>query len=104
MKVEGDCYLAAARFLVSLGVDTDARLVHGEVTGQGDVAGIRYGHAWVEINGSVIDPSNGRKLCVERERYYQLGKIDPSEVRSYSCHELLRATANSGHYGPWENP
>lgn len=86
MKAEGDCYFAAARFLLSLGVDTDARLVHGEVTGQGDVAGVRYGHAWVEINGFVIDPSNGRKLCV----------LPTREDRSHRGAELFLPRIASG--------
>jgi hypothetical protein len=104
VKADGDCYPAAARFLLSLGRNTDARLVHGVVSGQGKLAGVRFGHAWVEINGWVIDPSNGKKLCMARDRYYQLGKIDPSQSRSYSYQEVLRATVQSGHYGPWESP
>ncbi len=100
---EGDCYVAASRFLLMLGSGANAHLVHGEVEGQGRIAGVRYGHAWVEINGAVIDPSNGRNLCMNRERYYRIGKIAAAKVRRYSFREMVEATAQFGHYGPWEN-
>ena len=84
---------------MSLGGGTDAHLVHGEVGGQGKLDGVRYGHAWVEINGSVIDPSNGRTICMKREAYYALGKVDA--VRRYSFQETIRQMADTAHYGPW---
>jgi hypothetical protein len=103
ISANGDCYCAAARFLLDLGSSSNARLVHGEVRGQGSLAGFRFGHAWVEINGWVIDVSNGRNLCMQRSQYYATGQIDPMQVRSYSCTEVILLTSRFGHYGPWEN-
>lgn len=104
LTAEGDCYMAAARFLLSLGTRSDARLIHGTVTGQGKVAGIRYGHAWVEINGFVLDPSNRRMVCIQREEYYRVGKVAPGSLRRYSCRETLAMMNQFAHYGPWELP
>jgi hypothetical protein len=101
MRTGGDCYRAAARFILSLGADTDACLVHGEVSGQGKLAGRRYGHAWVEINGVVIDPSNGRAICMGRVQFYELGKIAGRQVRRYCWKEVIRELGSSAHYGPW---
>jgi len=103
MEGGGDCYAAAARLLLMIGSEANAHLVHGEVEGQGEFAGVRFGHAWVEINGAAIDLSNGRRLCMDRGQYYRLGKIDATKARRYSFTEMVEATAQFGHYGPWEN-
>ncbi|MEI6035676.1 MAG: hypothetical protein WCS65_15535 [Verrucomicrobiae bacterium] len=75
-------------------------LAHGEVTGQGPIAGIRYGHAWAEIGDAVVDPSNGRIVCARKDAYYALGKITGGVVR-YSPEEARRMMLETLHYGPW---
>jgi len=100
----GDCYEAAAHFVIGNARCPGIRLVHGEVTGQGKIAGIRYGHAWVELGDAVIDPSNGRKICMRKADYYELGKITGGVVR-YSPGEARHMLVETLHYGPWsESP
>ena len=73
------------------------------MTGQGPIAGIRYGHAWAEIGDAVIDPSNGRIVCGRKDAYYALGKITGCVVR-YSPAEARRLMLETLHYGPWKSP
>ena len=101
--MKGDCYAAAARFVIGNARCPGIMLVHGEVTGQGPIAGIRYGHAWVEIGDAVIDPSNRRIVCARRDAYYAIGKITAS-VSRYSPQEARRLMLKTLHYGPWEEP
>jgi len=98
--VKGDCYEAAARFVIGNSRCPGIVLVHGEVTGQGPIAGIRYGHAWAEIGDAVIDPSNGRIVCDRKDAYYCIGKI--SSVVRYSAEEARQSMLETLHYGPWE--
>ena len=101
--MKGNCYEAAARFVIGNARCPEIRLVHGEVTGQGPIAGIRYGHAWVEIGDAVIDPSNGRIVCARKDAYYAIGKITGG-VALYSPAEARRLMLETLHYGPWETP
>jgi hypothetical protein len=95
----GDCYEAAAKLLLFGNMPLDARLVHGNVIGQGPVAGIRYGHAWVEIDDIVFDHSNGRRVVMRREEYYRLGQI--KRVRRYHPIDARIKLMTRLHYGPW---
>jgi len=76
-------------------------LVHGLVTGQGSVAGIRFGHAWVEVGGMAIDPSNGRLLSFRCEFYYLIGQIRESELTRKKRDETRAKLIHFLHYGPW---
>jgi len=97
----GDCYEAAAKFVLSQAKRQGIRLVHGEVTGTGGAAlGLRYGHAWVELGGAVIDPSNGRCLVATRRDYYAAGKV--GAIRAYTPEEAIAFMLDTKHYGPWE--
>jgi len=101
--MKGDCYQAAAQFVIGNARCPGILLAHGEVTGQGPIAGIRYGHAWAEIGDAVIDPSNGRIVCARRDAYYAIGKI-AEKVARYSPHEARKMMLETLHYGPWEPP
>ena len=96
----GDCYEAAAIFLLGHPRCPGIALVHGEVTGQGRIEGVRYGHAWVEIGDAVIDPSNGRMICMRKCFYYEIGEI--STVVRYSPEEARQLLVKNLHYGPWD--
>ena len=98
--MKGDCYQAAARFVIGNARCPGILLVHGEVTGQGPIAGLRYGHAWVEIGDAVIDPSNGRIVCARKDAYYGIGKITGGVVR-YSPSQAHLLMLETLHYGPW---
>ena len=124
MKTGGDCYEAAGKYIMNecMADDCDLILVHGEVAGQGNLAGIRYGHAWVEDGNTVIDKSNGRNLHMPVPFYYSLGQIaspdmskwgtpegmwDPDLFTGGNLHKYLWPEArqkilDSGHWGPWD--
>ena len=100
MKGEGDCYEAAAKLLYAHRSCPGIVLVHGTVTGQGPIAGIRYGHAWIEVGDVVLDPSNGRFVCARKSAYYAVGEINEPVVR-YAFEEAARQMLETRHYGPW---
>ena len=99
----GDCYEAAAKMMMG---DTifrySGRLVHGNVTGQGPIKGIRHGHAWVEVDDIVFDNSNGKSVMMRRERYYEIGKI--KNPKRYTFAEMRGYLLSTCHYGPWRKP
>lgn len=97
---KGDCYQAAGRFMMDSNGSDNLTLVHGEVQGQGQLEGVRFGHAWIEKGNLVIDKSNGRNLNIPKELYYLLGDIK-NTVR-YSYDEFLSKVAKYKHWGPWE--
>ena len=101
--MEGDCYEAAGEYMMRFlfGGGEDILLVHGEVTGQGPLEGLKYGHAWVEKGDTVIDLSNGRNLRMPKALYYQLGRIG-SNVHKYTMAEFRRKVSRHKHWGPWD--
>ena len=98
---DGDCYEAAAKLLEAHRDCPGIALAHGTVTGQGRIAGVRYGHAWVEINDVVLDASNGRFVVARKPAYYAVGQITEPVAR-YTFDEAAREMVETGHYGPWE--
>jgi len=100
----GDCYRAAGTYIVdnAFGKNGDKSLVlvHGEVTGQGPIEGVKYGHAWVEKGGMVIDKSNDRDIKMPKALYYALGNIKKT-VR-YTSEEVLDKITTTEHWGPWD--
>ena len=100
----GDCYEAAGKLFMDstiFGSNTTMRLVHGEVTGQGPLEGTKFGHAWVEDGGTVIDKSNGRDVRMSKADYYELGRIG-SNVIKYDLKKFRKKIVDSGHWGPWD--
>jgi len=100
----GDCYEAAGKYMMDHGLfggRPEMLLVHGEVTGQGRLEGMKYGHAWIEDGDMVIDESNGRSLQIPRAVYYHLGKIG-SNVHKYTMDEFRQQVTNHEHWGPWD--
>jgi len=112
-KMLGDCYQVAANYVVdykflkeekdSLSKFESPMLVHGEVCGQGDIAGVRYGHAWVEIGKGliVIDKSNGNDIQMMAKNYYKLAKA--TNMKKYTPTETAVNLLKYKHYGSWEN-
>ena len=102
----GNCYPAAATIMIDLGRQLeDPRVVHAEVTGRGPVAGIRFGHAWVEYgpgdNRMVLDLANGNDVIdIPAAVYRALGQADI--IGEYDWEETLSLLVESGNYGPWE--
>ena len=80
--------------------------MHGIVTGQGHLDGVRYGHAWTEIFygiETVIDDSNDRHLVIPKGLYYAAGKIKAEETIRYTREEAQRCTVTHDHFGPWDD-
>ncbi len=129
---EGDCYPTANMAVwdkVGSPDEDNWRAVHGVVTGQGELEGVRFGHAWAEEtqrfpipenimeSGSpeqraawenmtftiVHDNSNGNSISMPAEMYYAVGQIDEATVQRYTPAEVGRNMVNSGHHGPWED-
>ena len=100
MKGNGDCYQVAGNLIVDIN-DDKAFLCHGTATGQGPIVGIKHGHAWVELGDKVIDKSNGNNLCMDKDVYYRIGKIE--NVKRYSRKEAISNLIKTEHFGPWRN-
>jgi hypothetical protein len=103
----GDCYEANGKYFMDKalfpGTDKSLRLVHGEVTGQGPLSGVNYGHAWVEDGNTVIDVSNGKNVRMPKDLYYALGGIDRNDnLHKYTAREFQRKISDYEHWGPWD--
>lgn len=106
---KGDCYVVAGQ--VAMGITPKEidfvgtpYVVHGEVTGQGAIEGLKYGHAWIEDDVNVYDWSNGRELDFPKEIYYLLGGIEDKKGKlfKYTFDEARRKMLDTGHYGSWD--
>ncbi len=102
----GDCYMCAGRHVWS-NPETHT-LVHANVTGQGPIEGVRYGHAFTEFQHEddneitmVYDPS--ADVTLPADFYYALGQINPDEVRRYSLEEMNKKLTESRIWGPWDD-
>jgi hypothetical protein len=101
MDNDGDCYFVAANLIIN--ELKEGTLVHGHPT-LGVFPYEKYGHAWIELNGSVIDYSNGNSVIMPREEYYRLGKIKTVECLYYDRERARQFMLSHKHYGPWEGP
>lgn len=110
VKVDGDCFQAAAAALAD--APPDAMLVHGEVQ-HATIPHLRYTHAWIEYevpmpDGNslwmVRDTANGKDITVPAVLYYGLGQIDdaPGKLCRYTREQASRKMLQTGHYGPWD--
>ena len=101
----GTCYQDALHYMEKHS-DKKLRLVHGLVTGQGPIEGIRYNHAWVEDGNEVIDPSLkelGRSVYTfPKDLYYAIGNIKEKTTFRYNHKEMVKKMLEIGTYGPWE--
>ena len=81
------------------------RIVQAEVTGQGPIAGVEFGHSWAESEGKVYDFQLGKRTIIDKEMYYRIGKIqrdDPSKYRSYTVEQARQKLLKTKQYGPWD--
>lgn len=111
IKGKGNCYQAAGDFAIGkffapqIDFIGEPYIVHAEVRGQGQLEGIRYGHAWVEDDENVYDHSNGREIRLPKQIYYLLGDIktdDPKKYRKYTFAEARKKMLDTGTYGCWD--
>ena len=85
-------------------------LVHAEIVGQGAIAGLKYGHAWVEDGEMVIDVSNGRNIRMPKVIYESLANLrrhdstppfQPNWHR-YTGKQAAAKMVKHRHFGPWD--
>lgn len=96
----GTCYEDAGRMIMDEKVK-NAVLVHGRPTLKTSPY-TEFGHAWIEDDDVVIDPSVD--VVMRRERYYEIGKIDYRKNLVYDRDSALKWMLVTGHFGPWEGP
>ena len=111
----GDCFKVAGNLAVpvlgrvsdELADLTEITLVHGIVSGQGSLEGLRYTHAWIEGVSAdgipmVVDASNGLRVVIPQGLYYLIGRIQAEECERYTPRQAQDRMLDYAHYGPWD--
>lgn len=108
MTGDGDCFESAVSTLfdeLKPKYGDKAKICQGVPMGQGPIEGIRFDHAWCEVeiddDVMVVDTSNGRRIEIPQKVYYIIGKIDSADVHRYTAREALKKMNETGVYGPW---
>jgi len=99
MKPTGNCFESASNIIVDF-PSNDILLCHGVAVGQGPIEGIKHTHAWLELNGMVLDFSNGKQTLMPKERYYNIGKL--TNIVKYTKKESIKNLIKHKTYGPWD--
>jgi len=95
----GDCFDSAYDFIIKNGINNpDLMLVHGIVSGQGELRGYRFTHAWCEDEEFVYDNSNNRVVKIPKIIYYSIGNVNPEQSKTYSYKDIL----DKKNKGPWD--
>ena len=94
-KKEGNCYKEAVEFQI---LNPTWILVHGIVTGQMKIEGIKYGHAWCEKENIAYDPV--ADMYLSADVYRLVGQA--YSVQEYSYTSAKEMMSEHGHYGPWD--
>lgn len=110
LQGDGDCYETAGRIILnmhSLSKKLDlsnAKVVHALVHGQGELEGVRFGHGWIELNGTVYDYSNGNDIEFPARAYHAIGHVEKKKgfYAEYDQVEFREKILDSGHWGPWD--
>lgn len=99
----GDCFTSSWDYMSNNGYrNPELRLVHGYVSGQGQLHGYRFAHGWCEDDTMVYDNANGKAHRIPKPVYYAIGNIDPEECKYYDYKEANEIGYAEGHAGPWE--
>ena len=112
----GDCYYVAGSIAMNERLPKEVKafnlmefqgtpyVVHAEVSGQGAISGLRYGHAWIEDDLFVYDFSNGREITLPKQLYYQWGdvKLKAPKYYKYTFKQAIDKMLQTGHYGSWD--
>ena len=97
----GDCYAANGRWMI--GQDDSYRLVHGVAILATD--GKPFGHCWIEKGNQILDFSNGKKISLSKNKYYELGGIPVKghKLYKYKYLEAAKLMVKYELWGPWES-
>lgn len=99
MKADGDCIVVACQRV--LDEDSLSFCYSTNVAGQGDLLGLRILHAWCEMGDVVFDFSNGNSVCMRKEKYYELAKIQEKDVTRQTQEEIRKLIFKTKTYGGW---
>lgn len=99
-KGKGDCIQVACKNVIA---NKEWFFCHAKVSGQGDLIGQRILHAWCEFGDLVVDFSNGNKVIVRKEIYYNLAKIKEEDVIKQTHGEIIKLMLKTKTYGGWIN-
>ena len=104
----GDCFPVAGRFMLHLDDKMEKagmKMVHAIVTGEGELEGRKFGHAFNKLGDVIFDKSNGNDIMMRKERYFSQGGIDPKEKGTYVEYDKEQSIikmARYKHWGPWD--
>jgi len=115
----GDCFTDAFEYIFQEGVlkgKNNLVIVHAIIRPlMGELAGVEFGHAWVEDGDTIIDTSRNNEQ-IEKQNYYlfagllemptmesQQFKIKTNKIKTYSVEDAKRLAVEHGYYGPWDN-
>jgi hypothetical protein len=82
-------------------------LVHGFVVGNsGGLRDRKFGHAWLEGNGYVVDCGSAHKehSLVPRDEYYQFWRVNPAECHYYTIQQATEHLLQTGSISGWHPP
>ena len=104
----GDCFSVAGRFMLHLDDKMDKagmKMVHAIVTGEGELEGRKFGHAFNKLGDVIFDKSNGNDIMTRKENYFKQGGINPKEKGAYveyDKEQSILKMARYHHWGPWD--
>lgn len=94
-STNGDCYVVHGKAILD---GAPGILCHGTVWHP--VSGW-HEHCWIELNEDVVvDFSNGHRIVLRREEYYNRGKV--KDVDKYNLEQTRELVLKRGTYGPWD--
>ena len=100
----GDCFEATVGFAIErVGTEDEDkfRLVHGVVSGSGQIDGVRHVHAWIEVGDLCLNISASGRTGLYRSLFYRAGKIGRT-VR-YTLEDAVYLAVNDDDCGPWDD-
>ena len=95
---KGDCIRIACENVTQ---NKDWLFCYAYVMGQGELIGQRILHAWNEFGDVVFDFSNGKRIVMRKEIYYETAKITEKEVIRQNYDELIKCMFKTKSYGGW---
>jgi hypothetical protein len=115
----GDCFTNAFDYIFQEGIlkgNNNLVIVHAIIKPMmGELAGVEFGHAWVEDGDTVIDTSRDNQQ-MDKQSYYlfagllimptmenQQFEIKKDKIKTYNIEDAKRLAVDHGHYGPWDS-
>jgi hypothetical protein len=119
----GDCFMDAYEYIFResvIGSRNNLILVHAIIQPlMGSLAGVKFGHSWVEDGDKVIDTSRNNEVMDKQNYYLMAGLynmptqenfrdgftdqlIKEEKIKRYSVEDAKRMANEHGYYGPWD--